>query len=138
MFGTGISPGFAELLAIVAASICDRVDKVTVNEAADTTFYDSPATERPVGFGQPINHPDLPSMAATGTAVFGEAVPPEFGLFDFGGEFSVLGMCHWNLLQFVTAGSLLSGAVFVLRLGGSRAYKVLRSASRRALDKVPI
>jgi hypothetical protein len=74
MFGTGISPGFAELLAIVAASICDRVDKVTVNEAADTTFYDSPATERPVGFGQPIDHPDLQSMTAQGTAVFAEAV----------------------------------------------------------------
>ena len=71
-------------------------------------------------------------------AVFGEAVPPEFSLFDFGDEFSVLGMCHWNLLQFVVAGSLLSGAVFVLRLGGSRAYKVLRSAARRALSKVPI
>ena len=51
MFGTGISPGFAELLAIVSATICDRVDKITVNEAADTTFYDSPATEIPVGFG---------------------------------------------------------------------------------------
>ena len=46
MFGSGISPGFAELLAIVSATICDRVDKVTINEAADTTFYDSPATER--------------------------------------------------------------------------------------------
>ncbi len=74
MFGTGISPGFAELLAVVGASICDRVDKVTVNEAADTTFYDSPATERPVGFGQPIDHPELQSMTAQGTAVFGEAV----------------------------------------------------------------
>jgi hypothetical protein len=74
MFGTGISPGFAELLAIVSASICDRVDKVTVNEAADTTFYDSPATERPVGFGQPIDHPELQAMTAQGTAVFGEAV----------------------------------------------------------------
>ncbi len=74
IFGTGISPGFAELLAIVSASICDRVDKVTVNEAADTTFYDSPATERPVGFGQPIDHPELQSMTAQGTAVFGEAV----------------------------------------------------------------
>ena len=71
-------------------------------------------------------------------AVFGEAVPPEFSLFDFGDEFSVLGLCHWNLLQFVTAGALLSGGVFVLRLGGSRAFKVLRSASRRALSKVPI
>jgi hypothetical protein len=74
MFGTGISPGFAELLAIVSATICDRVDKVTVNEAADTTFYDSPATERPAGFGMPIDHADLPGMAAQGTAVFGEAV----------------------------------------------------------------
>jgi 2,4-diaminopentanoate dehydrogenase len=74
MFGTGISPGFAELLAIVSATICDRVDKITVNEAADTTFYDSPATEIPVGFGKPIDHPDLQSMTADGTAVFGEAV----------------------------------------------------------------
>ena len=74
MFGTGISPGFAELLAIVSATICDRVDKITVNEAADTTFYDSPDTEMPVGFGKPIDHPDLQAMTAHGTAVFGEAV----------------------------------------------------------------
>ena len=74
MFGTGVSPGFAELLAIVSAMVCDRVDKVTVNEAADTTFYDSPETEKPVGFGQPIDHPDLQAMTAKGTAVFGEAV----------------------------------------------------------------
>ena len=74
MFGTGVSPGFAELLAIVSATICDRVDKITVNEAADTTFYDSPATEIPVGFGKPIDSPDLQTMTARGTAVFGEAV----------------------------------------------------------------
>ncbi|MFI2338259.1 dihydrodipicolinate reductase [Nocardia rhamnosiphila] len=74
IFGSGISPGFIDLLAIVSAGICDRVDKVTVSEAADTTFYDSPATERPVGFGQPIDHPGLPEMAAEGTGVFGEAV----------------------------------------------------------------
>jgi 2,4-diaminopentanoate dehydrogenase len=74
MFGTGVSPGFAELLAIVSATICDRVDKITVNEAADTTYYDSPATEIPVGFGKPIDSPDLQAMTARGTAVFGEAV----------------------------------------------------------------
>jgi len=74
LFGTGISPGFAELLAIVSATVCNRVDKVTINEAADTTFYDSPATEIPVGFGRPIDHPDLQTMTAQGTAVFGEAV----------------------------------------------------------------
>jgi 2,4-diaminopentanoate dehydrogenase len=74
MFGTGISPGFAEVLAIVSAGVCDRVDKLTVNEAADTTFYDSPATEIPVGFGRPIDDPELQAMTAHGTAVFGEAV----------------------------------------------------------------
>jgi 2,4-diaminopentanoate dehydrogenase len=74
IFGSGVSPGFAELLAIVSAMVCNRIDKVTVNEAADTTFYDSPATEKPVGFGQPIDHPELDAMAAKGTAIFGEAV----------------------------------------------------------------
>lgn len=74
MFGSGVSPGFAELLAIVGALPCDRVDKVTVSEAADTTFYDSPATEIPCGFGMPIDSPDLLPMAAAGTAIFGEAV----------------------------------------------------------------
>ena len=74
LFGTGVSPGFAELVAITIAGISSRVDKVTVSETADTTFYDSPDTERPVGFGQPIDHPGLHDMARDGTAVFSEAV----------------------------------------------------------------
>ncbi|MFC3965250.1 NAD(P)H-dependent amine dehydrogenase family protein [Nocardia jiangsuensis] len=74
LFGSGVSPGFAQLLAIVAANACDRVDKVTIAEQADTTFYDSPATERPVGFGTAIDDPALEGMAEKGTAVFAEAV----------------------------------------------------------------
>jgi hypothetical protein len=74
LFGTGISPGFVELLGIATANICDRVDKVVIDEASDTTLYDSPATELPCGFGRPIDDPELPGMAAAGTAVFGEAV----------------------------------------------------------------
>jgi 2,4-diaminopentanoate dehydrogenase len=74
MFGTGISPGFVDQVAVVVAGICDRIDKVVVAEASDTTLYDSPATEIPCGFGRPIDDPELPGMAAQGTAVFGEAV----------------------------------------------------------------
>jgi hypothetical protein len=74
MFGTGISPGIVDLLGIAAASICDRIDKVTINESSDTTAYDSPATELPAGFGRPMDDPELPAMTAKGTAVFGEAV----------------------------------------------------------------
>ncbi len=74
LFGTGISPGFVELLAIVVAGVCDRIDKITVNEAAHTMGYDSPATEKAAGFGRPIDDPGLQKMTADGTAVFGEAV----------------------------------------------------------------
>jgi hypothetical protein len=74
MFGTGINPGYAELLAILTAGICDRIDKITLTESADTTLYDSPTTEKPAGFARPMDDPDLPAMTAKGTAVFGEAV----------------------------------------------------------------
>ena len=74
LFGTGISPGFVELLAIVVAGLSDRIDKITVNEAAHTMGYDSPETEKPAGFGRPIDDPDLQKMTAKGTGVFAEAV----------------------------------------------------------------
>jgi hypothetical protein len=74
MFGTGISPGFVELIGIATANLCDRVDKITIDEGSDTTFYNSPTTELPCGFGRPIDDPELPGMAARGTAVFAEAV----------------------------------------------------------------
>jgi len=74
LFGTGISPGLVELVSLVVAGMCDRIDKITVNEAAYTMGYDSPETEKPAGFGRPIGDPDLPRMTAAGTAVFAEAV----------------------------------------------------------------
>src|SRR5262245_21809863 len=74
LFGTGINPGFIELLCIVVAGVCDRIDKITVSEAAHTMGYDSPDTEKAAGFGRPIDDPNLQSMTAEGTAVFGEAV----------------------------------------------------------------
>jgi hypothetical protein len=74
LFGTGISPGFVQLVGIVVAGVCDRIDKITVNEAAYTMGYDSPATEQAAGFGRPMDDPALQKMTAEGTAVFGEAV----------------------------------------------------------------
>jgi hypothetical protein len=74
LFGTGVSPGFVELLGIVMAGISDRIDKLTVSEAAYTMGYDSPETEKPAGFGRPMDDPNLQAMTAEGTAVFGEAV----------------------------------------------------------------
>lgn len=74
IFGSGMNPGFANLLAVVSTGLCDRVHKVTVLESVDSTGYDSADTERSVGYGRAIDDPDLPAMTARGTAVFGDAV----------------------------------------------------------------
>lgn len=74
IFGSGMNPGVANLLGIVSANICDRIDTITITESVDSTGYDSPETELPVGFARPIDDPGLPAMTESGTAVFGDAV----------------------------------------------------------------
>ena len=64
IFGSGINPGFIQLFAIVSAGLSDRVDKVSMLESVDTTIYNSPATERPMGFGHPVDQPDLPAITS--------------------------------------------------------------------------
>jgi hypothetical protein len=74
IFGSGMNPGFANLLGLVSAGICDRIDKITVLESVDSTGYASADTERSVGYGQPPSHPELQAMVERGTAVFGDGV----------------------------------------------------------------
>ena len=79
-------------------------------------------------------------------ASFGDAVDPtlfgeaglEFALFDFGGEFTVLALRHWHLVQLLFAGGLVAAGIAVLRVGAPAVVKALRPAPRRAIDKVPI
>lgn len=74
IFGTGLNPGFANLVALVMASGSSRIDKVAVRESFEISGYDSPATELPVGFDQPPDNPELPAMVREGTKVFIDAV----------------------------------------------------------------
>ena len=75
MFGTGISPGFVELLGIVDREhLRPRSTRSRSTRPPTPPLYDSPTTELPAGFGRPIDDPELPAMTAKGTAVFGEAV----------------------------------------------------------------
>jgi hypothetical protein len=74
IFGSGANPGFLNLMGLVSAVLCDRVDCISVTESVDSTGYDSPETEIPCGFGRPIDDPELPAMARAGTAVFEDAV----------------------------------------------------------------
>ena len=58
----------------MSAQICDRVDSITITESVDSTGYDSPETEIPIGFGRSLDDPALSSMTEAATAVFGDAV----------------------------------------------------------------
>jgi hypothetical protein len=70
-------------------------------------------------------------------AMFGEA-GLEFAIFDLGGEFSVLAMRDWHLLQLLLAGAVLALGISVLQVGSTAIVKALRPAARRVLSKVPI
>jgi len=74
IFGSGINPGFIQLFAIVTAGLSDRVDRISIVESFDTTIYNSPATEIPMGFGYPIDHPELTAITEKGSGIFREAV----------------------------------------------------------------
>ena len=74
IFGSGMNPGFANLVGLVSTGICDRVDAISVLESVDSTGYDSPETEMSVGYARPIDDPALPEMTEAATAVFGDGV----------------------------------------------------------------
>jgi hypothetical protein len=74
LFGSGMNPGFANLLALVSAGVCERIDRVVVTESVDATGYASAETQESVGFGHAIDTPGLHEMVEHGTLVFGDAV----------------------------------------------------------------
>ena len=74
IFGSGINPGFANMIGIVSSQLCDRVEQVRVVESVDTTAYDYWSTEVNVGFGKRPGAPGIAEAAAETTAVFSDAV----------------------------------------------------------------
>lgn len=79
-------------------------------------------------------------------ASFGDAVDPtwfgeaglEFAMFDLGGEFSVLAMRHWHLLQLLLAGIVITAGISVLRTIVPPFLRSLDPAPPQDVEKVPI
>jgi 4-hydroxy-tetrahydrodipicolinate reductase len=74
LYGSGVNPGFANIMAVTSTQICARVDQVRVLESVDSTAYDSWDTEVKVGFGQRPGAPLLVENAREATEVFSDAV----------------------------------------------------------------
>jgi hypothetical protein len=74
IYGTGINPGLASVVALAASAACREVKRISVYEAADCTGYESARQWKVLGFGSPPDRPDLAERAQRRTAVFGDSI----------------------------------------------------------------
>jgi hypothetical protein len=74
LYGTGINPGFANALGLIATGLCKRVERVSVLESVDSTAYASAETWRALGFGELPSKPGLVEIAKRRSLVFQDAV----------------------------------------------------------------
>jgi hypothetical protein len=74
LFGSGMNPGFAQLLAGVATGISMGVRQVTVSESVDVAEFVGDANFEAMGWGRPAGDPGHADDVRAGTAVFAEAV----------------------------------------------------------------
>jgi 4-hydroxy-tetrahydrodipicolinate reductase len=73
-YGTGMNPGLAQILSVVATAGMGRVDRVTVLESVDVSCHHSVDTWKNVGYGRPADDPAVPGMLETGCTVFADSI----------------------------------------------------------------
>ncbi len=74
IFGSGMHPGFSNLMALAASNACSRIDKIVITESQDASGYASPDTQRSVGFDSPMDAPGLANMVRDGSLVFVDGI----------------------------------------------------------------
>ena len=74
IYGGGVNPGHANVIALVASAGCSRIDKISVLESVDATPYESAGTWTAIGFGLPVDDPSAPPLAERAMPSFKEAV----------------------------------------------------------------
>jgi 4-hydroxy-tetrahydrodipicolinate reductase len=73
-YGTGMNPGLAQILSVVATAGMGRVDHVTVLETVDVSCHHSVDTWKNVGYGRPVDDPAVPGLLEKGCTVFGDSI----------------------------------------------------------------
>jgi 4-hydroxy-tetrahydrodipicolinate reductase len=73
-YGTGMNPGLAQILSVVATAGMGRVDHITVLETVDVSCHHSVDTWKNVGYGRPVDDPEVPALLETGCTVFADSI----------------------------------------------------------------
>ena len=74
LFGSGMNPGFAQLLGAVASGVSRDVRKVTVTESVDVSLFAGDGNMDALGWGRPAGDPDHPAAVEAATRVFADGV----------------------------------------------------------------
>jgi hypothetical protein len=84
LFGSGMNPGFAQLLAAVAAGISRDVRRVAMTESVDVSQFAGDANMEPLGWGRPLGDPGHAAEVEAATAVFADGVDVLAALLGLG------------------------------------------------------
>lgn len=74
IYGSGVNPGHANMIALVASAGAARIDRISVLESVDATPYESAGTWTAIGFGMRVDDPEAPPLAERAMPSFKEAV----------------------------------------------------------------
>ncbi|HKY91074.1 MAG TPA: hypothetical protein VJM11_08540 [Nevskiaceae bacterium] len=74
IYGSGVNPGHANIIALVASAGSARIDKISVLESVDATPYASAGTWTAIGFGLRVDDPAARALAERAMPSFKEAV----------------------------------------------------------------
>ena len=74
IFGSGMNPGFAQMLAAISTQVCSQVDFIRVSESVDVYNFAGDGNMDHIGWGRPAGDPDHPADLAHATRVFSDGV----------------------------------------------------------------
>lgn len=96
-YGTGMNPGLNQILGVVVSADVANIENVTTIESVDVSCHHSAGTWAEVGYGLPVDDPELPGKLKKYTEVFADSVwmmADAFGLQLDSVEFSyAMGAC---------------------------------------------
>lgn len=73
IFGSGAHPGVTNLVGMVLAGGCERVDEIRITESVDCSTYESAGTMSHMGFGRDPETPGLAEYVQRESEVFAES-----------------------------------------------------------------
>ena len=73
-YGTGMNPGLAQILSVVATAGMGYVEHLTVLETVDVSCHHSVDTWENVGYGRPVDDPEVPVLLEKGCTVFADSI----------------------------------------------------------------